>query len=258
MTVRVLIHGALGRMGTACVRALQADAAAATVAAFDRSPGNVLGVNVSTDLSGALADSDVVIDFSSPAATANLARACRDAKKAAVIGTTGLDAGAHDAIRELAAVAPVVVAANMSPGVTVLLHLVKRATQLLGDGYDVEITETHHRNKVDAPSGTALRLADQIADAKGWKRDDVLVHGRRGQVGARGKSEIGVHAVRAGDVVGDHTVLFAGEEERIEISHRAHSRDLFARGAVRAAMWVRARKPGMYDMADVLGILREV
>lgn len=245
-------------MGEACIRALKADAVGVIVSAFDRNAGTIAGVTTTHDLATAVDGADVAIDFSAPLATRELVLACCARKTAAVIGTTGLDQGAKDAIAELAKVAPVVVAANMSPGVTVLLHLVKRAAELLGSDYDVEIVETHHRNKVDAPSGTALRIADEIASAKSLVRDAALVHGRSGQVGARKKSELGIHAVRAGDVVGDHSVLFAGADEQIEISHRAQSRDLFARGAVRAALWVQGRPPGIYDMADVLGILREV
>lgn len=254
MSSIVLVHGAQGRMGRACITALAADGRANSIVAVDRTPGSTDGVTISTDLAASLNGVDVVIDFSAPAATLALLRECAKTKTPAVIGTTGLDAAVHLAVKELALTTPVVVAANMSPGVAVLLHLVREATVRLGLDYDVEIVETHHRRKVDAPSGTALRLAEEVAAARELSLVDAARHGRHGSVGARTATEIGIHAVRAGDVVGDHTVILAGSEERIELTHKAHSRDLFARGAVRAARWLVGRAPGVYDMSDVLGI----
>jgi 4-hydroxy-tetrahydrodipicolinate reductase len=173
-----------------------------------------------------------------------------------VIGTTGLDERAEAAIDALAARAPVVVAPNMSPGVTLFFHLAARAAELLGPDYDAEIVEMHHRRKVDAPSGTAVRLGEVVARAKGFDPERAVVHGRSGQVGARPREEVGVMTLRGGDVIGDHTLVLAGEGERLELTHRASSRDIFARGAVRAARWVVGQPPGRYDMADVMGIAR--
>ncbi|MBK8169794.1 MAG: 4-hydroxy-tetrahydrodipicolinate reductase [Sandaracinaceae bacterium] len=256
MSLRVLVHGANGRMGIACMSALKTDAAATLAFAIDRTAGEVNGFAVTTNLEGAMKLADVVIDFSAPVATQALLELCIAQKKPVVVGTTGLDASVHAVAKSLAATTPIVVAANMSPGVAVLMHLVRRAAELLGPDYDAEIIETHHRRKVDAPSGTALRLAEAVADAKSLELENAARHGRHGSVGARTATEIGIHAVRAGDVIGDHTVILAGSEERIELTHKAHSRDLFARGAVRAAHWVVGKAPGLYDMSDVLGVRR--
>jgi 4-hydroxy-tetrahydrodipicolinate reductase len=264
--LRIAVHGAAGRMGCALVRAIAEDPTLELVAAIDR-PGSdvlgrdagevagtgVLGVRVSADRE-ALAGAQVVIDFSRPAATRAIAERCGRDGIAMVIGTTGLDAAAEEAIGALASRAPVVVAPNMSVGVTVLFHLAAEAARLLGPAFDAEIVEMHHRRKVDAPSGTALRLAEQVAAAKGLGAR-AFVHGRSGEVGARRDAEIGIVALRGGDVVGEHTLVLAGSGERLELTHRAHDRSLFARGALRAARWVAdGRAPGRYDMTHVLGI----
>jgi 4-hydroxy-tetrahydrodipicolinate reductase len=259
MTVRIGIHGIGGRMGRAIAEALLEDADAEACSGIEREGsllvgGEVLGVPVSDDLDAALAGCDVVIDFTTPEATARLAAACAAAKKPAVIGTTGLDAAAEAAIADLAAVAPVVVAPNMSMGVTLLFHLAARAAEALGPAFDAEIVEMHHRRKVDAPSGTAVRLAEVVARAKGLDPARHVVHGRSGQVGARPDAHSGVMTLRGGDVVGEHTLILAGTGERLELTHRATSRAIFARGAVRAARWVAGTAPGRYDMADVLGL----
>jgi 4-hydroxy-tetrahydrodipicolinate reductase len=261
--LRIAMHGAGGRMGRAIVRAISEEASLSLVAALDREGSDALGrdagelAQVGTIGVALVADrvalrgADVVIDFSSPAATAATARACAASSTPMVIGTTGLDAEANEAIDALARTTAVVVAPNTSVGVTVLFHLAAEAARLLG-----EIVEMHHKKKVDAPSGTALRLAERVAAAKGLGQD-AFVHGRSGQVGARPRDEIGIVALRGGDVIGEHTLVLAGPGERMELTHRAHDRSLFALGALRAARWVATRRiPGRYDMTDVLGIIR--
>jgi len=264
--MKLAIHGAAGRMGRAIAEIAFADGDVELKRAIDAPHsshigndvgtlvrGGACGILIGAELSSGLADVDVVIDFSTPAATAALVRSCLERRVAAVIGTTGLSPDAGTAIGELAKVAPVVVAPNMSTAVTVLFHLAGEAARLLGSDFDAEIVEMHHRHKTDAPGGTALRLAEVVAHAKGLTKND-LVHGREGAVGARPARQIGVMAMRGGDVVGDHTLVLAGAGERIELSHRAQGREIFARGAVRAAKWVIGRDPGLYDMTDVLGI----
>ncbi|MDQ3036598.1 MAG: 4-hydroxy-tetrahydrodipicolinate reductase [Myxococcota bacterium] len=264
--LRIAMHGAAGRMGRAIVRAISEDESLALVAALDREGSDALGrdagelaqvgpigIALVADRT-ALRGADVVIDFSSPAATAATARACAASSTPMVIGTTGLDADADAAIGELAAKAAVVVAPNTSVGVNVLFHLAAEAARLLGPDFDAEIVEMHHKKKVDSPSGTAVRLAERVAAAKGLGRES-FVHGRSGQVGARPAAEIGIMTLRGGDVIGEHTLVLAGPGERIELTHRAHDRSLFALGALRAARWAAAQKtPGRYDMADVLAI----
>ncbi len=266
---RVLLHGAGGRMGRAVVALLAGDADLALAVAIE-APGSALvgrdvgelaglgpgGVRVTDALEAGLCGADVLLDFSAAAAVPGLARAAASVRIPSVICTTGLDAAAHEAIDALACVAPVVVAANTSVGVAVLLHLAARAAALLGDEYDAEIVELHHRHKIDAPSGTALRLAEAVADARGLDLDTAARHGRSGAAGPRAPGEIGVHAVRGGDIIGEHTLVLAGAGERLELTHRAHARDLFARGALRAARWVRGQPPGRYEMRDVLGLPR--
>jgi 4-hydroxy-tetrahydrodipicolinate reductase len=244
--LRVLVHGAAGRMGRAVVAQL-ADA-----------PGLALGAAVDRgdDLPAALASSDVVVDFSARDAVVPLLEAAARARKPVVVCTTGLGPNELAAVGALAAVAPVLVAANTSVGVAVLAHLAARAAALLGPDYDVEIVEMHHRHKVDAPSGTALRLAEAVAGARDVAVADVARHGRAGQVGPRPPGEIGMHALRGGDVIGEHTVVLAGPAERVELTHRATSRDLFASGALRLAAWLGApgRSPGRYTVEQALGI----
>jgi 4-hydroxy-tetrahydrodipicolinate reductase len=171
---------------------------------------------------------------------------------ALVVGTTGLDVAAREALERAARVVPVVASPNMSVGVNVLLALLRQAAEMLGQGYDFEIFEMHHRGKVDAPSGTALRMAEVVAEARGLELGQAARHGRSGALGPRGAAEIGIHAARGGDVVGDHLAVFAGPGERVELIHRAHGRDTFARGAVRAALWTAGRAPGLYGMGEVL------
>ena len=211
------------------------------------------GILVSTDRPAA-GVADVWIDFSVPAATLANVEAAAKAKAAMVIGTTGLSAADKDAIFKAGATIPIVLAPNFSVGVTVLLQLVADAARLLGESYDIEIVETHHRDKRDAPSGTALRLGEAVAEAREQNLADVARYDRHGDIGPRTTKEIGMQTLRGGDVVGDHTVHFMGQGDRVEITHKASSRDTFAVGSVRAALWL-ARKPaGLYDMRNVLGL----
>jgi 4-hydroxy-tetrahydrodipicolinate reductase len=216
--------------------------------------GGHAGVAVSDDFRRALAGADVAIDFTSPDASVAHAKIAAEAGKGIVIGTTGLSDSQKGKLAEVARVIPVVFASNMSVGVNLMFRLAADVAKVLGDDYDVEIVEVHHRFKKDAPSGTAKSLAEAVASATGRDLKREGVFGREGITGERSRREIGVHAVRAGDVVGEHTLVFGGIGERLEITHRAHSRDTFARGAVRAAAWVAKQPPGIYDMRAVLGI----
>ena len=214
---------------------------------------NALGVTVTADLQAA-AKADVIVDFTFHDAVPGNVSSAVEHGSAIVIGTTGLSDEEASCVRSAATKIPIVWAPNMSLGVNVLFTLVEKAATALGIEYDVEITETHHRRKKDAPSGTALELARRVAKGRSQKLNDVACYGREGPVGERPSGEIGIHALRAGDVVGDHTVTFGAECERVEFTHRASSRDAFAKGALHAAKWVAGRNPGMYDMTDVLGL----
>jgi 4-hydroxy-tetrahydrodipicolinate reductase len=208
---------------------------------------------LTADFSAALAGGDVVIDFTTPDATMEHLAVALKASKAMVIGTTGLSAAQTETINAASKKIPIVFSPNFSQGINLLLTIVGKAASVL-NGYDVEIVEMHHNKKKDAPSGTALRLAEVIAQACGKNIKDVGVYGREGQIGARAKGEIGIMSLRGGDVVGDHTIYFCGSGERIEITHRADSRDTLACGALTAAKWLHGQKPGLYDMQDVLGL----
>ncbi len=216
--------------------------------------GRPTGVRLTDDVKTALGNAAVVVDFSAPEATADVLRAAAATNTACVVGTTGLTTEAKLALDEAVKIVPVVAAPNMSAGVQVLGYLLREAIRLLGPGFDVEIIEAHHSQKVDAPSGTAMRFAEIAAQSLGVALDEAVRHGRQGAPGARASSEIGLHAVRGGDIVGDHTILLAGQGERIELVHRASSRMVFASGALRAARWVVGKPPGRYSMADVLGL----
>lgn len=266
--IRASVHGAAGRMGRNLIKLLVEDKDAALVSVIDHADNPAvgqdagtliglsepLGVVVSSALEAALERVEVVIDFSLPVASRALFEACAARRVAAVVGTTGLDAGARRALDALCKVAPVVVAPNYSVGVNALWAIASQAARVLGPEFDIEIVEMHHKHKVDAPSGTAARLAEVVAQARGLDVKTAVRSGREGQVGARPAGEIGMHAVRGGSVVGDHTLILAGAGERIELTHRAESREIFALGAVRAAHFVVGRAPGLYDMTDVLGI----
>ncbi|RME64954.1 MAG: 4-hydroxy-tetrahydrodipicolinate reductase, partial [Nitrospirae bacterium] len=213
-----------------------------------------LGITIRDNLQELIKDADVVIDFTTPQATLQTLKTVAEHGKAAVIGTTGFSKEDLADIDALAEKIAFVMAPNMSVGVNLLFKVLKTVAEVLGDDYDVEIIEAHHRMKKDAPSGTALKLAQVVADALDRDLDEVAVYARKGLIGERSKKEIGIQTIRAGDIVGEHTVMFAGIGERIEITHRASSRDTFASGALRAALWVYGKPPGRYDMLDVLGL----
>ena len=265
--IRAVVAGAAGRMGGCNIRAVrEADDfelcgafEVAGQAAVGKDAGAVagvgeMGVPVVDRAEDAMRGGDVLIDFSSPAASLDHLRQAASLGLAAVIGTTGFDPTQKEAVSELSGRVRAVIAPNMSVGVNVLIALVRQAAGLLGEDFDVELVEAHHHFKKDAPSGTALALAEAAAEALGRDLSRVGVYGREGQVGERTREEIGVMTLRAGDLVGEHTVMFGGVGERIELIHRAHSRDNFARGAMRAARWVIDRPAGIYSMADVLAL----
>ena len=264
-TTRIAIHGAAGRMGRAVIQAALATQGIKLVAAIDRKDNAELGedvasvvgqapigVSVGYVIDPAAEPFEVLVDFTQPEATLSALDLCRSHKKAMVIGTTGFTPEQRSAIEAAAKDIPICTAANFSIGVNVVLSLLGDAARLLGEPYDVEIVEAHHRHKTDAPSGTALAMGEEVAHALGRNLKDCAVYGREGQTGARPRQTIGFATVRGGDVIGDHTVMFLGEGERVEISHKATSRLNFAQGALRAAAWVAGRKPGLYSMQDVI------
>jgi len=210
-------------------------------------------IDMGDDLPAAAAQGDVVVDFSSHTATADIAGVCARHKKALVIGTTGHTNAERNEILKFKTKIPMVWTANFSTGVNTLFWLTRKAAEILGPDFDLEITEMHHRMKMDAPSGTAKMLAQILAEVRKQHLDKVARHGRLG-IGERAPGEIGIHSLRGGDVVGDHTVIFATNGERVELTHKASSRDTFANGALRAAIWVAKQKPGLYGMQDVLGL----
>ncbi len=242
--LRLLINGAKGRMGQALISCATADPALLVSAAID----------AGDDFAGALAGCDAVIDFTHADTTARVAEACGQAEKILVIGTTGQDNPARAVVTEWSRQIPIVFAPNYSVGVNTLFWLTQKAAEILGPDFDLEVVEMHHRLKKDAPSGTARRLAEILADVRQLQYDSDVRHGREGMVGERTTTEIGMHAIRGGDVVGDHTVIYANVGERVELTHKASSRDTFATGALRAAKWATGRPPGLYDMQDVLGL----
>jgi 4-hydroxy-tetrahydrodipicolinate reductase len=241
---KLIINGSKGRMGQALI-----DGAS-------RLPGyQVVGaVDQGDDIRTVIAGCDAVIEFSFHSVTADVAAACAEAGKALVIGTTGHSESEKAAIRALAAKVPIVWASNYSTGVNSLFWLTRKAAEILGPSFDLEVVEMHHRLKKDAPSGTATTLLEILGDVRKVQLSEALRHGREGIVGERTASEIGIHAIRGGDVVGDHTVIFAANGERVELTHKASSRDTFANGAIRAAGWLVGKDPGIYDMQDVLGL----
>ncbi|KRT69016.1 MAG: dihydrodipicolinate reductase (DHPR) [candidate division NC10 bacterium CSP1-5] len=265
--IRVIVTGAAGRMGGR-VLALAKEAGDFRIVGATERPGHTaigqdvgevagigaVGVKVADGLAKIITGADVVIDFTAPEASIDHLREASKAGVAIVVGTTGLTKEHLAEARRLAAHIACVISPNMSVGVNVLFKVLREVARTLGDDYDVEIVEAHHHFKKDAPSGTALRMAQVVAEALGRDLEQVGIYGRKGIVGERPQAQIGVHTVRAGDIVGEHTVLFGGMGERIEIGHRAHSRDNFARGALRAARFVAQAPKGIYDMADVLGL----
>ena len=265
---RVVVCGAMGRMGRAILSVLSERPFGLVLSgaveakghpllgrdAFEAAGAGKAGVEVTDDFPKAIASADVGIDFTHAASSVEHARQAAEAGKALVIGSTGLTPEQRAAVGDAAKRIPCVLSPNMSVGVNLMFRVAADVAKVLGDDYDVEIVEVHHRFKKDAPSGTAVKLADAVAEALGREMKDAGVYGRQGIVGERGRKEIGVFAVRAGDVVGEHTLVFGGIGERFEITHRAHSRETFARGAVRAAAWVAGKPDGLYDMSSVLGL----
>jgi 4-hydroxy-tetrahydrodipicolinate reductase len=264
---RIGVVGASGRMGRMLIEAVLQDATVRLAAAFDQ-PGSAAlgrdaaelaglppsGVIVQADLSAGLAHCDCLIDFTRPAGTLAHLGACVAAGVAMVIGTTGFDAAGKARIEEAARRVPIVFAPNMAVGVNVVFKLLDTAARILAQGYDVEIVEAHHRMKVDAPSGTALRMGEVVADALGRALAECAVYGREGHTGERDAATIGFSTVRGGDIVGDHTVMFCGIGERVEIAHKAGSRMPYALGSLRAARFLAGQSSGLFDMQDVLGL----
>ena len=263
----IAVIGAAGRMGKALIETITATEGAYLSAALEHPDSSLIGadagelagigrnnIQVVASLHDVADDFDVLIDFSIPAVTAANAAFCLEHGKKMVIGTTGLDDNQLQQVQMASQTNAICMASNYATGVNLCFKLAELAASVLGDEVDIEISEAHHRHKIDAPSGTALSLGESVASALGRDLKDVAVYGREGQTGARDRQTIGFATVRAGDIVGDHTVLFAGEGERIEITHKASSRMAFARGAVRAAKWLATRESGLFDMQDVLGL----
>ncbi len=264
--IAVAIAGASGRMGHMLIEAVRADTEFALAGALDvaSSPsigqdagayaGQTTGVHITADLHAGLAHSKVLIDFTRPEGTMAHLQVCQALGVGLVIGTTGFTEAQKSQIAEAAQHIPIMMAPNMSVGVNVTLKLLEMAAKALSTGYDIEIIEAHHRHKVDAPSGTALKMGEVIADALGRDLKDCAVYAREGVTGERDPSSIGFATIRGGDIVGDHTVLFAGTGERIEISHKSSSRATYAQGSLRAVRFLATRDHGLYDMFDVLGL----
>jgi len=264
--LNICIAGASGRMGKILIEVLRADPASHLSAALEVEGNPSLGldagaylgwssgIKITSNIQAALAQSDVLIDFTRPTGTLKHLAVCAETDCTTVIGTTGFSDEEKQALRAWGKKVPIVFAPNFSVGVNLALDLIAKAAKVLEHGYDIEIIEAHHRHKIDAPSGTALRMGEVAAEAVGRNLADCAVFGREGVTGERDPSTIGFATVRGGDVVGDHTVLFAGEGERLEITHKASSRATFARGAIRAAHFLQGRQAGFYDMRDVLGL----
>ncbi len=267
MTIKVAVAGAAGRMGKRICDMVHRHEKLALVGGFERADhpdigrdlGEVagfgtVGVPITAGIDSVIDEAEVIIDFTFHTATMQFARLAAERHTAMVIGTTGLSAEELAELKELSRDFPCVQAPNMAVGVNVLFKIAAKVAAILGDGYDIEIVEAHHRLKKDAPSGTALKLGEMVAAALNRDLDEVGVFARHGIIGERSDREIGIQTIRAGDIVGEHTVYFAGAGERLELTHRAHSRDNFARGAAVAAAWVAGRPNGLYTMFDVLGL----
>jgi 4-hydroxy-tetrahydrodipicolinate reductase len=267
MAIQVAINGAAGRMGRCLIQAVKETEGLELAAAIDRADSSLigvdagelagvgkLGVDISHDVAAATKIADIIIDFTLPEVTLSLLPYCAQNQCRPIIGTTGFDAAQKQTIDATAGKIATILAPNMSVGVNLSLKLLDLAARVLGDSVDIEIIEAHHRHKVDAPSGTALRMGEVVADALGRDLKDCAIYGREGRTGERDRNTIGFATVRAGDVVGDHTVLFAAEGERLEITHKASSRMTFAYGAMRAASWLAERQTGLFDMQDVLDL----
>ena len=267
MTTHIAINGAAGRMGRCLIQAIQQTEGLVLSAAIDRADSSLigadagelagvgkLGIEIIADVAAATAVSDVIIDFTLPEVTLALLPHCISNNCHLVIGTTGFSAEQKVEIEQTAQHVSMVLAPNMSVGVNLSLKLLDIAARVLGDDVDIEITEAHHRHKVDAPSGTALRMGEVVADALGRDLKECAVYSREGRTGERARNTIGFTTIRAGDIVGDHTVMFAAEGERVEITDKASSRMTFALGAMRASSWIMTRQTGIYDMQDVLDL----
>jgi len=265
--IKAIVTGAAGRMGSRIINVLSASEGIVLSGGVERKGHALLGqdaggpaglaatgVTISEDLAAALRAGDMLIDFTTPETSLEHMRVCAELGKALVIGSTGFTKEQLAAVSVFAQKIPCVLSPNMSIGVNLTFKILAEVARALGDDYDIEIVEAHHRMKKDAPSGTAMKMAQVLAEAVDRNLDEVGVYARKGMIGERSKKEIGIQTLRAGDIVGEHTVMFAGKGERIEITHRAHSRDTFAAGAVRAARWIVGKKPGIYDMQDVLGL----
>jgi len=264
---KILVTGAAGRMGKCLIEATHNAEAASLAAAVEREGSSFIGVDagemagvgsknisVSDSMQAVIKNSDVVIDFTRPEVTMENLRVCLENGTKMVIGTTGLSDEQKQQIEKASEKIAIVFAPNMSVGVNLTLKLLDMAARVLGDDVDIEIIEAHHRHKVDAPSGTALRMGEVVADALDRDLSECAVYGREGNTGERDRKTIGFETIRAGDIVGEHTVMFADIGERIEITHKASSRMTFANGAVKAAVWLDNRQSGLYDMQDVLGL----
>jgi 4-hydroxy-tetrahydrodipicolinate reductase len=267
MTAQIVVLGAKGRMGQmvlqACANRIKAGQDLKVIGAVESAtspnvgqPAGIDGIDVkvTSDLASLLKPGVVVIDFTAPAASMAALELIRKAGAAHVLCTTGLSAAEKQIVAEASKTTAIVMAPNMSMGVTVMFRVAEMVAKILGGDFDVEIVEAHHNQKKDSPSGTALGFAEAVARGHAVNLDDVANYGREGLVGARPQGEIGIHAVRGGDIVGDHTVLYAGDGERIELKHMAHSRMTFAQGAVKAALFLAGKGPGIYNMFDVLGL----
>ncbi|MBN2373258.1 4-hydroxy-tetrahydrodipicolinate reductase [bacterium] len=265
--IRIIVCGAGGRMGGRIIHAIlqnpDLDLAAGVEMPghpiLEKGMGQYIGIPdlsapVASDLNEVIDRSDMIIDFTSPDAGIAHLKIAREKGKGLVTGTTGFDEKQKERFKEAGRDIPICLSPNMSIGVNVLFSIVGKVAGILGESYDPEIVEIHHRLKKDAPSGTAMQLARILSEARGWALEKTGVYGRQGMVGQRKTDEIGIHAVRTGDVVGEHTVIFGGPGERIELTHRAHSRDTFAFGAVKAALFIAEAGPGLYNMQDVLGL----
>ncbi|MFT3810263.1 MAG: 4-hydroxy-tetrahydrodipicolinate reductase [Micropepsaceae bacterium] len=255
----IVVAGAAGRMGQAILEAIAADPRASVHAALEHEGSPALGrdaggVPVTSDALAAVLHARAIIDFTTPETTVALAALAAQARIVHVIGTTGLTAEDQKKIVAASRHAPVIQSGNFSLGVNLLAALTRRAAETLGPAFDIEIVEMHHRHKVDAPSGTALMLGRAAAEARNAPLEDLKISGRDGHTGAREEGKIGFASLRGGSVVGDHTVIFAADHERIELTHKAESRGIFARGALAAALWGQGRNPGLYSMQDVLGL----
>jgi 4-hydroxy-tetrahydrodipicolinate reductase len=267
--IKAVVAGAAGRMGSRIVNVLSTSEGIRLSAAIERKGHSLLGQDscgpaglpaggvltvITDDLGAALNVGDVLIDFTIPETSLEHVKLCADLGKPIVIGTTGFSKEQLGVINQCVQRIPCVLSPNMSIGVNLCFKVLAEIARTIGEDYDMEIVEAHHRMKKDAPSGTAMKMAQVIAKAVNRNLDEVGVYERKGVIGERSKKEIGIQTLRGGDIVGEHTVMFAGKGERIEIIHRAHSRDTFAAGAVRAAKWIIGKKPGLYDMQDVLGL----